>query len=589
MTWEIAFLLALLAGALALFVTEKVPVDQVALALVAALVIGGILTPQEAFRGFGSEVVVILASIFVLTGALVRTGSVEWLGEALLRRLGRREGLAVTMVMALSAGLSAFLPNTSTTGLLLPSTLTLARRGGLNPSRLLMPLAYASMLGGCCTLIGTSTNLAASGLMERLGLRPIGFYELAPVGLVMVVVGIVYMVAVGRHQIPARAGESLSEQYEIASYLSDVVVPAGSPLAGQSLEESGLARSGVGVLAVQRGRGPGLLPRPSTRLEPGDVLLVKASRRSLLELAAEARLEFEAAAGQDDEALTPEGSGLAEAVVMSGSTFAGRSLKEMDFRRRYGLAVLAVCRGGHTYPVAVGDLPLHSGDVLLLQGPKGRLRELQSRRDLWVVAEIPRLPLRRRRAAVALGALVAAVVAGSAGWLPLSVALVLAAVAVVVSRCLAEDEVYRLVEWRLLVLIGGMTAFGVAMEKTGAADFLARLIAASTPAGGPWLAVAAFVALTMLLTQPMSNAAAALVVLPVAVVTAGRLGIDPRSLAMIVTLAASLSFATPLEPACLLVYGPGKYRFRDFVLVGLPLSGLVFVVLLTLGPWLWPL
>jgi di/tricarboxylate transporter len=592
MTVEIGLVLGLLAVAMVLFAGEWVSIDLVALLLVIALVLAGILTPGEAFSGFANEIIIVLAAIFVLSGTLVRTGGLDWLGGLLVRVGGRREPGMVASVMGLAASFSAFLSNTNVTAVLIPGVVEYGKKGGVAPSRLLIPLAYASMLGGTCTLIGTSTNMAASGFFHELGMLPIGLFELAPLGLAVVAIGGAYMALVGYRLLPKVIEPSLAEEYRISDYLGEIRLAAGSPLVGASLDEAPLAEHGVQVLEVHRKRQGGvarLLPSGDLRLQAGDLLLVEAPRAGLLEVAELPGVGLEPSSGVSDEGLAPGVASLSEAMVMPRSRLEGETLRGLDFRRRFGATVLAVHRRGRGNPVKIVDLPLRVGDVLLLRAAPERLQQLQRARDLWILGEVSHLPKRRRKGWITLGALVGGVVLGSTGLVPLSIALLLAALAVVLLGAIRVEEMYAMVDWRLLVLIGGMTSFGLAMDKTGAAAYLAALIATwMLPLGVPFV-LGTFLALTMLLTQPMSNAAAALVVLPVAVSTAVEIGADPRSFALLVTLAASLSFVAPFEPACLLVYGPGKYRFRDFVIAGLPLSVLVFLVLLLAGPMVWPL
>lgn len=588
MTPEIALVLGLLVAAMVLFAVEWLSIDLVALLLVSALVVTGILTPREAFSGFANDIIVVLASIFVLSATLVRTGGLDWLGEALRRVSGRFEAAMVGSVMSLSAGLSAFLSNTNVTAVLIPGVVEFARKTRTAPSRLLIPLAYASMLGGTCTLIGTSTNLAASGVFQQIGMEPIGLFELAPVGLVVAAVGLAYMVSVGFRFLPRTGEASLSEEYRISDYLAEVAVEEDAPFAGASLEEAPLGERGIQVLEIHRGESR-LLPSVSTRILPGDLLLIEASRESLLELEETSGLTFPATERELTRELGSGAAKLAEAMVMPRSRLEGETLRGLDFRRRFGISVLALHRKGRGRPLKIGDLPLRVGDVLLLLAPPERLARLQRNRDVWVLGEVPHLPKRRRKGWIALAALVGGVVLGSTGLVPLPIALLLAALTVVLSGAIGVEEMYGLVDWRLLVLIGSMTSFGLAMEETGAARYLAQAIAAWTLPFGVYTVLGTFLVLTMLLTQPLSNAAAALVVLPVAVSTAFEIGVEPRSFALLVTLAASLSFIAPLEPACLLVYGPGKYRFRDFVIAGSPLSLLVLLILLLLGPRVWPL
>lgn len=581
------FLLALLLTVMVVLAAEWLAVDVVAISLVVALVLSGILTPEQAFAGFASEIILILCCIFVLSGALVRTGIMGWLGRELHRRSGG-EASSVALIMSLSAGASAFLSNTNVTAVMMPAVLESARRSRLNPSRLLIPLAYASMLGGAATLIGTSTNLAASGLVARVGLEPFSLFEFLPVGGILSVLGILYMVFVGRRMLPRRAAAGLSKEYEIQGYLSDIVLASDSPLVDQSLRDTSLADSGIEVLAIRRDQSR-VFPAPHESLRAGDVLIVQASREALLTLHDLPDTAIEAVQEHGDDDLVDGDVQLAEAVVMPHSVFEGRTLRQLNFRRRYGLAVLAIQRRGQAHPAGVTDLPLRVGDVLLLHGAAEQLESLAATRSVWVMGEVSHLRFRRRKGLTALAAIVGAVGVGGAGLMPLSIAMLLAVLVVVSAGVVRASDIYRTIEWPLIVLIGGMTSMGLALQSTGTADWLAEYIAATVAPFGLTATLAVFAVVTMILTQPMSNAAAALVMLPVAISTATAMGVEPRSMAVLVTLSASLSFVAPLEPACLLVFAPGKYRFADFLKAGLPMSLITLVTLLVLVPLLWPL
>jgi di/tricarboxylate transporter len=594
MTPDIFLLLAFLLTALVLFALEKVPVDLVTLVLIAALVVTGVLEPAQAFSGFANPIIVILASIFVISGALVKTGVMEWLGAALHRLAGDRRGRLMGTVMALSASGSAFLSNTNTTAILMPAVIDASKRARISASRFLMPLAYASILGGACTLIGTSTNMAASGMIQKLGLEPFSMFEFTVVGLAMGGAGMLYMAVLGWRLLPGGPPVSLAEEYRIREYLAHLVIPEESPSVGKTLEEIRLGDKDVTVLSIARGEER-LYPRKYTRLRAGDQLTVQASREALLAAKEDASIVVAGDRTADpalklaEQDLQPEAVQIAEAVVLPQSGLVGRSLRELAFRRRFGVSVLAIYRRGHAYPTRIGRIPLQAGDVLLLQGRQEELAVLEGNHDLWGLTRVDHMPGRRRKGAGVLAALAAAIALGASGALSLPVALLLAAIWAVVTKCLTMEDAYALVEWRLIVLIGGMTSFGVAMDSTGAAEYLAGVIVERIlPLGIPAV-MTAFVVLTIALTQPMSNAAAALVVLPVALSTASQLGVNPRAFAVLVTLAASLSFITPFEPACLLVYGPGKYRFADFVKAGLPLTAVTVTILLLLVPVFWPL
>ncbi len=588
MTFEIGILLALLATAMVIFSLEWLPIDVVAISLVLVMVLLDILTPAEAFAGFASDVIIVLCAIFILSGTLVRTGVMEEVGRWLHQLAGNSERRVVATVMTLSAVMSSFLSNTNSTAVLTPAVIEFSRRSQLSPSRFLIPLAYASMLGGACTLIGTSANLAASGFMERAGLEPLGLFELLPVGAVMSVAGIVYTTLFGYRLLPKTAKPSLSEEYDLGRYLSEVVLGAECELVGNDLIALDLADRGVYVLAVVRD-GKRLLPRRAGSLRDHDVLVIEADRQALLDLEAMPGLDFQRPTPLVDEDLEGDAVSLVEAIVMPGSLFLGRTLRDIGLRNRYGASVLAIHRRGVPYAIGLRDLRLAVGDIMLVRGGQGQLGLLEATGDLRLIGEVAHEPSAQRKGIIVLGALLGAVLAGSTGIMPLSIAFLLAVVLVVLSRCVAVDEMYSMIDWRVIVLIGGMTSFGVALQKTGAADWLARLLADAVLPFGTYAVMAAFVVLTMVLTQPLSNAAAALVVLPIALSVADRIGVDARALAILVTLAASLSFIAPFEPACLLVYSPGRYRFRDFIVAGVPLSLIALGVLVLLVPMFWPL
>ncbi len=588
MTFEILILFLLLAAALVLFLLEWLSVDLVTLLLLAALALSGILTAEEVFAGFANEIIIILCSIFVLSAALVKTGVMNWLGQAIHQVVGGNELRILVSVMLLSAVLSAFLSNTTAVAILLPAVLGLSRQSRVSPGRVLIPLAFASMLGGTCTLIGTSTNLAASGMIQKMGMEPFSLFEFVQIGLVLVVIGTLYMAILGRRLLPRTGPATLTEEYRIKEYLSEVVLPEGSTLVGRSLEETPLGDRGVTVLSIQR-NDRRIYPGPQRRLREGDRLIVQTTRDGLLYVRETPDLVIQADGPLDDTDLVTDTIQLVEAIIMPRSTLIGHTIRRSKFRQRYGVSVLAVYRQGVSLVEGLANLRFRVGDVILLQGPADRLGPLQEARDLWILEESEHSLLRKRRGIYAVGALGLAVLLGGLQVVPLSIAFLLGALTVVLLQCVTVEEVYSFIEWRLIVLIGGMTAFGLAMQKTQADGYLADLIVQwALPLGLYWV-LAGFVVLTMLLTQPMSNAAAVLVVLPVAVATAGQLDINPRSLAVLVTLAASVSLIAPFEPACLLVFGPGKYRFRDFLISGVPLSAIVVVVLLLLVPVLWPL
>ena len=587
MTLPIFLVLALLVTAVLVFAFEWISVDMATLILLAVLVLTGILTVEEAFSGFSNDIIIILASIFVLSGALMRGGVLDYLGETIHRVAGGSKNKVLLSVMSLTNFISSFMNNTTTTAVLMPPVLGLCRRSKLSPSKVLIPLAYASMLGGTCTLIGTSTNVAASGYVRSIGLEPFSMFEFLPVGLTVCVAGLAYMLLLGHRLLPEAPEGHLIEEYAVREYLSEVVVTQGSPLAGKALRDSPLSQMGLQVRAIHRGERR-IYAEPYMQLEEGDLLIVQAGREGLLQVKDTAGIEIKPDLPGDEDLISPTMK-IAEAVLMPQSSLVGRSIKELDFRRRFGVSVLAIHRRGHALAARIGGVPLRAGDVVLLQGRPERFRALADNADLWILEEVEHRPARRRLGLYAVGIFLLAVLASSFDLVPLPIAFLLAALGVVSTRLITMEEAYNMIDWRLLILIAGMTSFGLAMQKTGAAAYLAGLIVGWTEPLGVGFVLLAFSVLTMLLTQPMSNAAAALVVLPVAMSTAHQLHLDPRAFAVLITLSASLSFITPFEPSCLIVFGPGKYRFRDFVRCGMPLTILVIAILLLMVPILWPL
>jgi len=594
---EIALVLGLLVLAVTLFATERISVDVVTLLLLVVLVVCGVLEPAEAFQGFASEIVVMLGSIFVISGALQRTGVLDAIGRPLQRVATRSGNRLLLAAMTIVSGVSAFMNNTTVTSIFLPPVMGVARQANISASRLLMPVAFASILGGTCTLIGTSTNIAVSGYIARAGMKPIGMFEITPIGLVIVVVGIAYMMLIGRRMLPDHGEESLAENYAIREYLSEIVVTAGSHLIGQRIFDSDLAKMDFRILEVIRGARK-FLPEEHTTIEAGDLMLVEGKVEDLMKVKKAAGIEIRAELKGDVD-LQSEDIRIVEVLITPQSNLIGRTLKEAHFRIRYRMTALAIYRHGQSLRDKIGRITLRLGDVLLVQGPADRLGDLRREPDFMMLSEYTPRVYRKYKGLYTIAFFVAAIGLGTAGVVPMSIAFLGAAVLVLIAGCISIDEAHEFIDWRLLILIGGMTAFGTAMDEqhTGAAGFLARAIVdALNPVAsllpGDWgvkLVLLGFILLTVALTQPMSNAAAALVVLPVALEAAHTLGANARSFAIAIMLSASVSFIAPFEPSCILVYGPGKYRVMDFLRIGSGLTLVLVLLVLVLLPVWWPL
>ena len=586
---QIALLLATVAVTMVLFALERIPASVISLGVLLFLVISGLLPAEDAFAGFGSDVFLMILGIMIMTEALSRTGVTDAIGRWLLRRThtGERTILAVVMVAAVVVG--SFMSNTAATAFFLPIVIGLARRAEFSPARFLMPLAFASILASSVTLIGTSTNIVVSGIMSDYGMPAIGMFELAPVGLPIALVGLVYMLLLGRRLVPDRIPKEDIEGFSARIYLSELLVKADSPLAGQTLHEAGLGEKlDLKVLRVVRDGNRYIVPRSSTRLDAGDVLLVEGEREDILRVKDMDAIDIKAEAELPDYDLDPEEIGLTEVILLPGSPLTGRTLKGLDFRVQYGLQVLAINRHGETLRCKVSHVRLRTGDVLVVQGERTHIWALERQNLFRILDSADHRHPNRARAPMAIAIFVGMIAVATLNLLALPVAMLLGALLVFVTRCITPEEAYSGVNWKPLILIACMLGLGKAMELTGTARFLANQVVALMGAGHAIWLLSGFFALTVLLTQPMSNQAAAVVVLPVAVQTASQLNLDARTFAITIALAASCSFLTPLEPACLLVYGPGRYRFGDFPKVGALLTVLIYGIVIALVPLLWP-
>ena len=591
MTVQIGIVLALLLVALVLFSLERIPIEVVAILLVMALVLTNTLTPAEAFAGFGNDIVITIAGLFVLTGGLAKTGVVDLVGRRLHRTAGDSEFRIAALIMFAAAFSAAVMKNTTTTAMFLPVVLGIAARRNISPSKLLMPLAFGAILGGTCTLIGTSTNLAVSGALPRYGMQPFTMFELTPVGVVIVAAGMVYMLALGLRLLPRRqAADSLTEQYHIRQYVTEVMVLDNSPLIGKSLAEARISDElDLTVLGILRGEEQfRIAPNPDEKIQADDLLLVQGRVEDILRVKAEAGIEIKPDFTLNDSDLESKDRELFEAMVPRGSDFIGRTLKSLRFRKRHQVIVLAINRHGVNLLSKISGVRLRFGDVLLIQGTREQVEALAAEEQLLLLEEVSERqarPEKRRWALLAFGVFL---FFSLTHLVALPIAVLIGVMILLASRSLRMTEVYEIIDWRLLILIACMISFGVAMEKTAADQYLADFIVRGTGRHGSLAVLAGFFIMTVALTQPMSNQAAALVMLPIAVKTALGLGLNPRTFAITVTYAASCSFLTPLEPACVLVYTPGRYRFVDFLKVGSILTIAVFAIVIWLVPRFWP-
>ncbi len=587
--------LILLVLAIILFATEKIPVDVVGILLVMALVMTQVLTVQEGVAGFGNDIIITIGGLFILVGGLIKTGIVDLIGRRLYRMAGDNEFVLTALIMMAAAASASVLKNTTTTAMFLPVIIGLAAKAKIAPSKLLMPLAFGAILGGSCTLIGTSTNLAVSGAIVRYGQPPFSMFELTSVGIIVFLVGMIYMLFVGRRMLPARGGgDSLTDDYSIREYISELVVLPNSRLVGKTLGESNInTELELNVLGIIRGDQKLIAPRVTEQIEANDLLIVEGKIEDILRVKEEVGLEIKPDFKLNDGVLESESVELFEIMVMRDSRLVGQTLKSIRFRQNYELTVLAINRHGETFINKLSNVSLKFGDVLLVQGTREEIEPLVVDGKMLLLEDVSASSMRIDKRKWAIAAFVLFLTLSLSKMvvgvdIPLAICVLAGVLLLLATKTVRYTEMYSLIDFRLLVLIACMMSFGVAMEKTGTDIYLAGYIENYFGDYGPTSVLAGFFLLTVILTQPMSNQAAALVVLPVAVKTAIALGLNPRTFIVAVTFAASFSFITPLEPACVLVYTPGRYRFMDFVKVGTILTIIVFAVAIILVPIFWP-
>lgn len=588
MAVEAWMVLALLGLAVALFASEKLPVDIVALLVLVLLLVLGLVTPAQGLSGFSSQATITVAAMFVLSAGLQRTGALRFVAGA-IARWGHRPWLLVLMVMASVGLVSAFVNNTAAVAVFLPLVMAATAQRGMSHSKVLIPLSYASQMGGVCTLIGTSTNLLVHSIARDMGLPGFAMFEFTLLGLVTMAVGFAYLLLAGPWLLPDRRGGELIRDYQLGKYITELRVPHGAALVGRSVEEAKLGEQGVYVLELLREDGKVWSPR-SERLRAGDVLLVRGDWQQIQALHERERLAFEPEFRLRDEALQDDDRLLVEAMVAPNSRLAGNTLAGTEFHWHTSAAVLAIQRRGEVIREQLKHVPLALGDVLLLLVPAGEMAELRANPNLLVLTEKEDDRGSRRRAPLALAIMAGVVALAALGVADIVVTALAGAVLMVLAGCLRADEIYDAIDWRVIILLAGVLPLGIALTSSGAAQAVAAQAMALVGGAGPVAALAVVYLLTSLLTEAMSNNACAVLMAPIAVATAQGLGVDPTPFLVAVAFAASTSFATPVGyQTNTMVYNAGGYRFGDFVRIGVPLNLLFAVVAIVLIPVFWPL
>ena len=589
MYWQGWLTLFVIGGIVWALVRDLGSPDLILMAGLFTLAAAGVLTPAETFSGFSNHAVATVGALLVLSAAVRDTGALEVTFGRIFGR-SRNERIGLIRMIGPMAGLSAFLNNTTIVAMMAPVVIDWCRRHRFPPARFLLPLSYATILGGVVTLIGTTTNLLVSGMMIGRGMEPMGFFELAPAGIPIAIAGLAFLALFAGRLLPERRDPAEEIGDRRREYTVAMIVEGGCPLIGQTIEQAGL-RHLPGLFLVEIDRDGRIITPvgPDETIEEADCMVFAGVVETIVDLQ-----KFPGLTPADDSerrASAAPGRRLVEAVISRSSPLVNRSIRDASFRTRYDAAVIAVHRNGERVAGKIGTIVLEPGDTLLLQSAPGFARVHRNSPDFYLVSEIAGTETPRYdRAGVAVGVLVAMIALVMLEVFPLAIAAFLAAGTLIVTGCISPAAARRSVDWPILITMGAAIGIGLAMEKTGAADAIARGMLVSVAGFGPVAALAVVYLTTLLLAETIGHAGAAAIMFPIGIATGLELGVGPRGFAMTVAIAASCGFASPFAyQTHLIIYGPGGYRFADFVRIGLPLDILCGAITLVLVPVFWPL
>jgi di/tricarboxylate transporter len=597
---KIILTLGVVVVALIAFVFEWLPIDITAIVVAIVLVVLGLVTPDEGIAGFGNSATITVMAMFILSAAITRTGVINKVRDLLLRWGGNNPTQQILVMGAIVGPITAFINNTAVVAIFLPIVEDWCKKQKISPSKLLIPLSYATVLGGMITVIGTSTNVLASGISKKLGYGEFSLFQFTGLGVITFLVGLLYLAFVAPKLLPDRKpanSNSLSEDYNLQDYVSEIVIPPNSALIGQTLRQTSIQRKfDVDVLEIIHNGTHFAPPLADKKLSAGDILLVRGSREALLKVREEQGIEILADVKFNNESVEQEldtgEEKIAEVLILSNSRLIGSTLKDLRFRQRYNATVLAIRRGEELLRERLGKVSLRFGDLLLVQGPKESFIGLQTTRELLVLEEKEVENLRQDKAWIALTIILGVIIVSAFDWQPILVSSLIGVILMIITGCLKPGEIYGAVRWDIIFLLAGLLPLGTAMENSGATKWLAdRMISVGGNIAGLdfWILVFFYLATTFL-TEILSNNAAAVLMIPLAVNVAEQLGLNPLAFMFAVTFAASNSYITPIGyQTNTMVYSPGGYKFLDFTRVGMPLNLILTILTPLLITWLYGL
>jgi di/tricarboxylate transporter len=595
MTLKIILTLGVLLVAFIAFIAEWLPVDITAIIVAVVLMLFGLVTPDEGISGFGNNATITIMAMFILSAGIARTGVIQMVRDLLLKWGGKNATKQILVMGAIVGSITAFINNTAVVALFLPLVEDWSKKRGISVSKLLIPLSYVTVLGGMITLIGTSTNIVASGVAKKLGYQEFGLFQFTSVGLITFCVGLIYLAFAAPKILPDRKkldSNLIGQDYGLKDYVTEVVIKPRSDLIGQTIRSSQIQRKlDLAVLELIRDGNRFPQPLADKVLAAGDILIVRGSRADLLKIKDTRGIDILADVkfnGDLEKELNSSEEKIGEVLILSNSRLIGTTLKDLRFRQRYNATVLAIRRGEELVKGRLGRIRLRFGDLLLVQGPKQSFLGLQTTRELLVMEQQDLETLRTNKAAIAVAIGLAVVIVAAFNWLPILVSSLAGVVLMILTGCLKPGEIYGAIRWDVIFLLAGLFPLGDAMDKSGTTQWLAdNLLGISGHLSGYWL-LTFFYLITSILTEILSNNAAVILMIPIAAKVAESLSYNPLAFMFAVTFAASNSYMTPIGyQTNTMVYGPGGYKFLDFTKVGAPLNLILTILTPLLIIWIY--
>ncbi len=571
------------------FVSGKFRVDLVAICVLIALLVLGLISPEEGLYGFANQATLTIGAMFVVSMGLVRTGLIQWVVQRIDRLAGKGESRLILVLCIITAALSAFIVNTATVAILIPVVITLTAKRKISSSRVLIPMSFASQFGGVCTIIGTSTNMLVNGIGISRGMEAFRFFEFLPLGLILVAVGTGYLLVTSRWLLPKRKGEvDQVDKYLLADYQSELLVLGNSALIGESWEDTKITRDTKVELSNLMREGKAVSRPKKTKIRPGDLLIVNGNIEEIIGIENKYDLEMFKYVRSTDGEQSHE-IRLLEVLIPPASKLIGQTIQDSTFFRSYRHPVLAIQRRGKIFKERLADIKLESGDTLLVHGHQDDISRLKNSPNVIVTNELTELSVRREKTTAALLVLAIVVVLAVTNVVPIMVAAIIGAAGMVLTRCITIEEAYNAIDWKIIFLLGGIIPLGLAIEQNGVVPLLADSVLRPLINFGPVAVLAVIYIVVAVLTEAMSNNAAAAIMAPIAFSLAALMGVNPMPFLVAIAFAASTSFATPIGyQTNTMVYSAGGYRFADFTRIGVPLNIIFWGLSTLLIPRIWP-